>query len=94
MPRISLCVVGVMLILPTIAWANGLSGNPAEPSILAFSYGTGDQAQTLGVEPEFGATVPGDLSATTEAFEDGIYDRLVDQIEKVLAPIGTVDSRV
>ncbi len=90
-PGISLCAVGAMLVLPTFAWANSLSGNPAEPSVPAFSYGLGDQAQTLGVQPEFGATDPGDLSATTEAFEDGIYDRLVDQIEKVLAPIGTVD---
>ena len=49
------------------------------------------KSQTLGVEPEFGATDPGDLSATTEDFEDGIYDRLADQIETVLAPIGTVD---
>ncbi len=90
-PGISLCTVGAMLVLPTFAWANSLSGNPAEASVRAFSYGLGDQAQTLGVEPEFGATDPGDLSASTEDFEDGIYDRLVNQIEKVLAPIGTVD---
>ncbi len=90
-PGISLCAVGAMLVLPTFAWANSLSGNPAEPSVLTFSYGLGDQSQTLGVEPEFGATDPGDLSATTEGFEDGIYDRLTDQIETVLAPIGTVD---
>jgi hypothetical protein len=74
-----------MLVLPTFAWANSLGGNPTEPSVQVLSYGLGDQAKTLG-EPEFGATDPGDLSATTEDFEDGIY-----QIETVLGPIGTVD---
>ena len=80
-----------MLVLPTFAWANSLSGNPAQPSVQVFSYSLGDQAQTLGVEPELGAIDPADLSATTEDYGDGIYDRFADQIETLLAPSGPVD---
>jgi len=92
---LSLRAAGVLLVLPAFAWANSLSSNPAEPSLQALSYSLayslGDQAQTLDAEPEFGAIDPTDLSATTEDYEDGIYDRFEDQIETVLAPIGTVD---
>jgi hypothetical protein len=79
-PSLSLCAAGAMLVLPTFAWANSL-GNPAGPSIQAFSY----------IESELGAIDPADLSATTEDYGDGIYDRFADQIETLLAPIGPVD---
>ena len=88
---LSLCAVGALLVLSAFAWANSLSSNPAQPSVHAFSYSLGDQAQTLGIEPEFGAIDPADLSATTEDYEDGIYDWFADQIETLLAPIGPVD---
>ncbi len=88
---LSLCVAGALLVLPAFAWANSLSSNPAEPSVQALSYTLGDQAQTLDAEPEFGAIDPTDFSATTEDYEDGAYDRFADQVETVLAPIGTVD---
>jgi hypothetical protein len=78
-------------VLPAFAWANSLTGNAAEPSIQALPYSLGDQAQTLGVEPEFGAIGPPELAAATEDYEDGIYDRSADQIEALLPPIGTVD---
>src|SRR5271166_1748809 len=88
---LSFCVAGALLVLPAFAWANSLSSNPAEPSVQAFSYSLGDRAQTLDVEPEFGAIVPTDLSATTVVYGDGIYDRFADQVEALLAPIGPVD---
>jgi hypothetical protein len=88
---LSLSAAGALLVLPAFAWANSLASSPAQPSVQAFSYGLGDQAQTLGAEPEFGAIDPADLSATTEDDEEGIYDRFADQVETVLAPIGTVD---
>jgi hypothetical protein len=88
---LSLCAAGVLLVLPALAWANSLSSNPAQPSVQAFSYGLGDQAQTLGVEPEFGAIDPTDLSATTADYEDSFYDRFADQIDTLLAPIGHGD---
>ena len=90
---LSLCAAGALLVLPAFARANSLSGNPARPSVRAFSYSLGDQAQTLAVEPEFGAIDPADLSATTEDYENGIYDRFADQIETLLAPIGPIDPR-
>jgi hypothetical protein len=89
---LSLYVVGALLALSAFAWANSLSGNSARPSVQAFSYSLGDQAQTISVEPEFGAIRPADLSATTEDYEDGIYDRFADQIETLLAATGPVDS--
>ncbi len=46
-PSISLFGVGAMLVLPTFAWSNSLGGSPTEPSVRVFSYGLGDQAQTL-----------------------------------------------
>lgn len=76
-----------MLVLPTFAWTNSLSGNPTQPSVQAFSYSLGDQAQTLGVESELSAIDSGDLSATREDYGDGIYDRFADQIETLLAPM-------
>jgi hypothetical protein len=88
---LSLCAAGVLLVLPAFVWANSLSINPAELSVQALSYSLGDQAETLHSEPEFGAIDPTDLSATTEDYEDGIYDRFADQIETLLAPIGPVD---
>ena len=80
-----------MLVLPTFAWTNSLSGNPAQPSVQAFPYSLGDQAQTLGVESELGAIDPGDVSATTKDYGDGIYDRFADQIGTLLTPSGPVD---
>jgi hypothetical protein len=80
-PSLSLCAAGAMLVMPTFAWANSLSGNPAGSSIQASSY----------IESELGAIDPADLSATTEDYGDGIYDRFADQIETLLAPIGPVD---
>jgi hypothetical protein len=80
-----------MLMLPTFAWANSLSDNPAQPFVQVLSYSLGDQAQTLGVESELGAIDPGDLSATTEDYGDGIYDRFADQMGTLLAPSGPVD---
>ena len=88
---LSFCTAGALLVLPAFAWAYSLSGNPAQPSVQAFSYRLGDQAETLGVEPEFGATDLADLSPTTEENEGGIYDQFADQIETFLAPIGPVD---
>jgi hypothetical protein len=88
---LSLCATGALLVLPAFAWANSLNGNPAQPAVQAFSYGLGDQAQTLDVEPEVGAIDPTDRSAATEDYEDGIYDRFADQIETLPAPIGPVD---
>jgi hypothetical protein len=90
-PSISLCAAGAMLVLPTFAWTNSLGGSPAQPSVQVSSYSLGDQAQTLGVESELGAIDPGDLSATTEDYGDGIYDRFADQIGTLLAPSGPVD---
>jgi len=88
---LSLCAAGALLVLPAFAWANSLNGNPAQPSVQAFSYSLGDHAQILGIEPEFGAIEPTDLTATTEDYGDGIYDRFADQIETLLAPIRPVD---
>jgi len=68
---LSLCAAGALLVLPAFAWANSLESNLAQPSVQAFSYSLGDQAQTLGVEPEFGAIDPADLSATTEDYHGG-----------------------
>ena len=90
-PSLSLCAAGAMLVLPTFSGANSLSGNPAQPSVQVLSYSLGDQARTLGIESELGAIDPGDLSATTEDYGDGIYDRFADQIETLLAPSGPVD---
>jgi hypothetical protein len=64
---------------------------PTQPSVQAFSYRLGDQAQTPGVEPEFGAIDLADLSATTEDYEGGIYDQFADQVETFLAPIRPID---
>ncbi|MBV8442585.1 MAG: hypothetical protein JO312_18830 [Hyphomicrobiales bacterium] len=89
--RLTSCAAGVLFVLPAFAWANTLAGKAAQPSVQAFSYSLVDQAQTLDVEPEFGAIDPAELSATTEDNEDRIYDRFADQIETVLAPIGPVD---
>jgi hypothetical protein len=89
--NLSLCRAGALLVLPVFAWANSLSGNPAQPSVQAFSYRLGDQAQTPGVEPEFSAIDLADLSATTEDYEGGIYDQFADQIETFLAPNRPVD---
>jgi hypothetical protein len=36
-----------MLVLPTFAWTNSLSGNAGEPSVRAFSHGLDDQALVL-----------------------------------------------
>jgi hypothetical protein len=84
---LTLCATCVLLVLPTLAWANSLGGNPAQPSVEAFSYTLGDQAQILGVQPQLGGIYP----ATTEEYGGGIDDRFADQIETLLAPIGTVD---
>jgi hypothetical protein len=56
---LSLCAAGALLVLSAFAWVNSLASNPAQPSVQAFSYSLGDQAQTLGVEPEFAAKAPG-----------------------------------
>ena len=72
--------------------ANSLGGSLAEPSVQVSSYSLGDQAQTLGIESELGAIDPGDLSATTEDYGDGIYDRFGDQMGTLLAPSGPVDA--
>jgi hypothetical protein len=88
---LSLCAAGALLVLPTLAWTNSLSGNPAEPSVQVFSHSIGDQAQTLGIESELGAIDPTDLSATTEGYGDSIYDRFPDQIETLHAPSEPVD---
>jgi hypothetical protein len=80
-----------MLMLPTFAWTNSLRGNPAQPSVQVLSYSLGDQAQTPGIESEHGAFDPEDLSATTEDYGDGIYDRFADQIETLRAPTESVD---
>ena len=90
-PSLTLCVAAAMLMLPNFAWTNSLRGNPAEPSVHVLSYSLGDQAQTLGVQSELGAIDPGDLSATTEDYGDGIYDRFADQIETRLALSEPVD---
>jgi hypothetical protein len=74
---LSLCAAGAMLVLPTFAWTNSLSGNPSEPSVQVFSHSLGDQTQTP--------------SATTEDYGDGIYDRFADQIETLLAASEPVD---
>jgi hypothetical protein len=89
-PILTLSTTCVLLVLPAFASANSPVSNVAQPSIRAFSY-SGHQVQSLGVEPEFGAMDPADLSATTEDFGDGIYHRFADQIETLLAPIGPVD---
>jgi hypothetical protein len=89
-PIFTLSATCAFLVLPAFAWANSLGSNVAQPSIRAFSY-SGDQAQTLGVEPEFGATDPADLSATTEDFEERIYHPFADQIDTLFAPIGPFD---
>ncbi len=81
-----------MIVSPTFAWANSLGGSLAEPSVQVSSYSLGDQAQTLGIESELGAIDPGDLSATTEDYGDGIYDRFADQIGTLLAPSGPADA--
>jgi hypothetical protein len=88
---LSLCAAGAMLVLPTFAWTNSLSGNPSEPSVQVFSHSLGDQTQTPGIESEHGAIDPEDLSATTEDYGDGIYDRFADQIETLLAASEPVD---
>jgi hypothetical protein len=88
---LSLCAAGALLMLPTVAWTNSLSGNPTQSSVQVLSYSLGDQAQTLGIDSELGAIDPTDLSATTEGYGDSIYDRFADQIETLLAPIGPVD---
>jgi hypothetical protein len=88
---LSLCTAGALLVLPGFAWAYSLSGNPAQPSVQAFSYRLGDQAQTPGVEPESGAIDLADLSPTTEDYIGGIYDQFADQIETFLAQIRPVD---
>jgi hypothetical protein len=88
---LTLCGAGALLAMPIFVWANSLRSNLAEPSVQTFSYSLIDRAQTLDVEPEFGAIDPTDLSVKTEDYEDGIYDRFADQIETVLAPIGSVD---
>lgn len=89
-PILTLSATCVLLVLPAFAWADSLGGNPGQPSVRAFSYGLGDQAQIPRAEPKFGAIDPADLSAT-EDYGDGAYDRFADQIEALLAPIGTVD---
>jgi hypothetical protein len=88
---LSLCRAGALLVLPVFAWANSLSGSPAQPSVQALSYRLGDQAQAPGVESEFGAIDLADLSPTTEDYIGGIYDQFADQIETFLAQIGPVD---
>ena len=90
-PILTLCATYVLLVLPAFALTNSLGGTPAQPSVQAFSYGLGDPGQTKGVEPEFGAIDPTDLSATTEDYRERIYDRIADQIETLLSPIGPVD---
>jgi len=65
---LSLCSAGALLVMPAYAWANSLASNAAQPPVQAFSYSLVDQAQTLDVEPEFGAIDPTDLSATTEDY--------------------------
>ncbi len=89
--HLSLCAGVALLMLPAFAWALGLGGKPVEPSVHAFSLKLGDQALAQGVEPEFGALGPADLSATAEDDQDGIYDRFADQIETLLVPSGPVD---
>jgi len=89
-PILTFSATCVLLVLPALAWANSLGSKVAQPSIRAFSY-SGDLAQTLGVEPEFRAMDPADLSAKTEDYGDGIYHRFADQIETPLTPIGPVD---
>jgi hypothetical protein len=91
-PSLPLCATCALLVLQASAWANSLSGSPAQPPVRAFAYSLGDQARILSVEPEFGVVDPAELSATTEDYGDGIYDRFADQIEKLLAPIGSVDT--
>ena len=78
-------------MLPAFAWALGLGGKPVEPSVHAFFLKMGDQALAQGVEPEFDAVGPADLSATAEEDEDSIYDRFADQIEDIFAAGKAVD---
>jgi hypothetical protein len=89
--HLSLCVSGALLVLTGFAWANSLDGKPAEPSVQSFSLNLGDQALAQGVEPEFGALGPADLSAAAEDDEDSIYDRFADQIEDIFAAGKAVD---
>jgi hypothetical protein len=73
-----------LVALPGCAWAISLGDNPVQSFIPAFSFSLGDRAELRGVEPQFGATGPADLSAPADD-EDGVYDRFEDQIETLLA---------
>jgi hypothetical protein len=90
-PNLSLCAAGAMLVLPTVAWANSLNADRTQPSVQVLSYSLGDQARTPGIKSELGGIDPGGLSATTEDYGDGIYDRFGDQMGTLLAPSGPVD---
>ena len=82
--HLSLCAAGALLALSGFGWANSPGDNAPQSSIPAFSFNLGDQAELRGVEPQFGATGPADLSAPADD-EDGVYDRFEDQIETLLA---------
>jgi hypothetical protein len=89
--HLSLCAAVALLVLPAFAWAVGLGGKPVEPSVHAFSLKLGGQALAQGVEPEFGAIGPSDLSATAEDDQDDFYSRFADQIEDIFAAGKAVD---
>ena len=73
--QISLCTAGAFLALSGYARADTLGDYAPQPSIPAFSFNLGDQAQIRGIAPQLGATGLADLSAT-EDDEDGVYDRI------------------
>ena len=80
----SLCTAGAFLALSGYARADTLGDYVPQPSIPAFSFNLGDQAEIRGIAPQLGATGLADLSAT-EDDEDGAYDRFQDQIGTLLA---------